>query len=223
MSSNLPPTPMPEPRPFERLALASSELPAACRLWLPVTLGGVILPWLGPLLVVLSMLGGWWRVIALRQVLAGSPWLRQSLLPRCWSLVAFLWSSLGVAVSGSSVLLSLGMEPGVSPHHLLNAWRLLTVLELGVAMLWVVRESAARESRWVGLMMAAAAALLAVGGGIQWMVATRPEMLDGRRLLVFAMIAITLLSGAVAPLLIADGVGRVLTSETDEALDRESA
>jgi hypothetical protein len=203
--------------------MASSELPMACWLWWPLATGAVTWPWLGPLLTIAAVLGGWWRVICLRQALRGSPWVGASLLPRCWALIAFAWSSLGLAVGVGLILLSLRMQPGVSTSTLLQTWRIAAVAEVLVAILWVLREASVRQSRWVALMMAAAGGLVAICTSLQWLAATRPEAVADSRLVAVAAFAMLLLGGSVAVVLIADGAGRVLASETDEAFDRQSS
>ena len=222
MTSKLRPTPLPEPTRLDRLATAASEFPNACWLWIPLTTGAVIWPWLGPVLTPIAMLGGWWRVICLRQAIRGSRWLRSSWLPRIWATYAFAWSSLGVAASVAVLLPSLGLEPGLAPHGLLQAWRLATVAEMGLAILWVMREASIRESGWVWLMMTFAAILGVICLGVQWLIHANPAILEGSRLAIFGLFAVLLGAGSVAPLLIADGVGRVLTSEADEVLDPPS-
>lgn len=195
----------------------------ACWLWWPLATGAVAWPWLGPLFTVAAVFGGWWRVICLRQALRGSPWVAAALLPRCWALIALGGSSLGVAVGVSLILLSLRMEPGVSTSTLLHIWRIASVAEVLVAILWVLREAGVRQSRWVALMMAGAGALVAISTSLQWLASTRPEAVAESRLVAVGAFSAILLTGSMAVVLIADGVGRVLASEAEEAFDRESS
>lgn len=222
MSSNLPPTPLPEPRPFERLADSAVDLPKACLTWIPVTLGAVAWPLLGPPITFMAVLGGWWRVLALRQAVRASPGIRQSLLPRAWLGVAVVWGVLGVATVAAMISRSIGVDPGIPLRPLFEAWRLATLGELMLAMLWVTLEAWSRASLWLLGPMAAAAVALTVAAGLQWMIAIEPALLQQRRFILVAIFLGVIAGGLLAPMLISDGVGRVLKSESDEAFERDS-
>ena len=64
----LPTTPPPQDRPFERIALNSSELPRACWWWMPLTVGLVAANWFLIPLSMLVILGGCWRFLCLRSL-----------------------------------------------------------------------------------------------------------------------------------------------------------
>lgn len=222
MPSKLRPTPLPEPTRLDRLASAAAELPVACWLWIPLTTGAVTWPWLGPLLIPIAMLAGWWRVICLRQALEGSRWIRSSTLPRIWARFEVAWSGLGVVVTAAMVLDHIGLEPFLPIQGLLHAWRLATAVGMGLAILWVMREAAIRESPSVRLLMAGAGLLVTFGVCVQWIIGANPDLVSGNKVLAFAMLVLQTGSGVIAGLLVADGVGRVLRSETDEVLDPPS-
>jgi len=221
MSSNLPPTPLPEPRPFERLADSAVDLPKACRFWIPATAGVIFWPLVGPVVALLAVLGAWWRGIAILQASRASPDLAGCLTFRLWGCGALAVAAFG-AVAVTEVVAGSFLGVRVAPW-LLGWWWLATLGEIVMAVLWVAREALRRESRWVLLPLAGALTTLAVAAGLQLLAAAQPDLLSGRRLVVVATIAATALTGVIGPLLIADGIGRVLGSETEEAFERESA
>jgi hypothetical protein len=202
--------------------MAASELPVACCLWIPVTTGAVNWPWLGPVLTPIAMLAGWWRVICLRQAMEGSRWIRSSRLPRFWARFEVAWSGLGLVVTAAVLLGYIGPEPGLPTQGLLHVWRLATAADMGLAILWVMREAAIRESSSVRLLMAGAGLLVTLGVCLQWIIGANPDLVSGNKVLAFALFVLQTGIGVTSGLLVADGVGRVLRSETDEVLDPPS-
>jgi hypothetical protein len=215
------PTPPPEERPFERLALGSAELSRACWTWIPVTTGLVGLRWAMVALTTIAALGGFWRCIALWEVRRSG--MRDGLL-QCWFACAAAWAATGIAVTGVELLAMAGLveESLETSRGIWMAWRMLVGLEITIAVLWVVRESLQRQGIWLAALGGLGAALCALAVGTMATVAILGDRVPDRGLVPVLLGGLTLLSGIAGPLMVADGVGRVLQTISLESLDDET-
>jgi hypothetical protein len=217
-----PSTPIPEPRPFERLATIGSDLPRACWIWLIWGVGAGLWPVVGAPLALIAAMGAWWRVLALRSARLAAGSAGSSLWGRFWA-----WLALGSAVVGSVTAVEwcvagIGVPWRPSPG-LANACRLLVPLEMLVAAAWVGTEASERRSGWALVMLVLAAAAGLASGGVQVVDAIDTEALAGSRLVLVLTRAVMLGGAAVAVLLLADLVSRLMQALAHEAFDREHA
>lgn len=215
----LPPTPPREDRPFERIALNSTELPRACWWWVPLTIGLVAASWVMIPLSLLAILGACWRFMCLRSLRIDGV---DGSLPALWRRFLALWCLIGFASVLTMFLASvLGLSPEVGNLAFMawTLWRFLVIVEILLSSIWVAQEASARDSGWAAVMVAAGftACLLAMGIQALWL---RPQNLPP--IISVLVGAIGIVSGVAGPLLVADATSRLLQSVSSERLDEES-
>lgn len=217
-----PPTPLPEPRPFERLASIGSDLPRACWIWLIWGVGAGLWPAVGAPLALIAALGAWWRVMALRTARLSAGSARSSGWCRIWT-----WVALGAAVVGSIsavewCVAGVGVPWGPTAG-LTNTCRLLVPLEMLLAAAWVASEASERRSGWVLMLLALAAAGGLASACVQVVDALDATALAGSRSMLVLSRVVMLGGAAVAVLLLADLVGRLMGAMAHDAFEEEHA
>lgn len=213
----LPPTPPPQDRPFESIALSSTELPRASWWWLPLTLGlFAIRNALVPVSVFL-ILGGWWRFLCLKRLRAAG--VEDGLL-RLWRRLLAIWCVTGLFVVAG--IAKVGID-GLSEQWMQRAmaawdlWRLVAVAEMLVATVWIARGAVRRDSAWAAVLVGAgfAASLISIS-----LLDLTQRSAGGPLTLLLG--AIRTVCGLAGPLLIADAASRLLQSMSAERLDEEN-
>ncbi len=215
-----PPTPLPEPRPFERLASIGSDLPRACWIWLIWGVGAGLWPAVGAPLALIAALGAWWRVMALRtaRLTAGSA--GSSSWCRIWTSVAWGSAVVGSVTAVEWCLAGIGV-PWRPTAGLATTCRLLVSLEMLLAAAWVASEASERRSGWVLMLLALAATGGLASGCVQVVDALDADALAGSRPLLVLSRGVMLGGAAVAVLLLADLVGRLMQAMAHEAFEEE--
>lgn len=215
------PTPLPEDRPFEQLALGSAELCRACWTWIPVVTGLVLLPMLTVPATAICALGGLWRTIELRKVRRAG--LREA-LPTAWMVWSLSWSIGGLAAVGLMLVNMLVGSPdlGAFTLTLWRAWIALVWIEVLLAAVWVSFGAIERGSLWAALLQAVGLGLCSLALAIVafLFLIDGAEPPSGPVDLVLRTVSVG--AGAVGALLVADGVARLLQSLSGESLDEES-
>lgn len=217
-----PSTPLPQRRPFEKIAEGGSDVTFGCWMSIPVAAGMLIWPYAGVPLGALAAIGAWWRVLGLFPVATRDlPGVRTSGWVRIWLLLALVGSMLGILATGATLFGAFGADlPWAAA--LRDLWRAVTLVELVTAMVWVSVEALERESRWAVVLMGIAGVAVVLSAGLQVLVQLAPgTMLPSRPIAVLLILAITG-SGALGVLLVADGASRVMASMCSEALEAES-
>lgn len=215
-----PPTPLPEARPFERIALSSTELPRASCFWIPLTAGWVALPFWSVPLSAIVVLGGCWRYLCLRHLKAAG--VADAGLD-LWRKVIAIWCVAGFALTGvrfAGAIVGLPEPWDAATDFAWNAWRLLVALELLIATVWTARGCVARDSTWAAVVVGAGFAACMVAIAAQMLVLRLH--LPGKSLANVLLGAAVLLTGIAGPLLIADASARLLQSMSSEQLEEES-
>lgn len=213
-SPELPPTPPPQLRAFERLANAASELSLGCWGWILVAIGAPVWPVVGGLLAMLAAVAAWWRFIALRAIngsVSGSG-------PAAWMGMSAVSGIAGTAFGSLSCLRGLGIDLPM-PEWPWPLWTAITAFELAAAIVWVLRGSLERGSTWMALPMGLAATLLLAVIGAH---AISVSIDDAPRVVRVLLLGAVVVGGAAGPLLIADGAARLTLSLCSESLDEES-
>jgi hypothetical protein len=215
-----PPTPPPQARPFERIALSSAELPRAAWFWIPLTTGWIALPlWSVPLSAIV-VLGGCWRYICLRHLRAAGA---QDVMLDFWHRVLAIWCVAGFVLTGVRFAGAIGGLPEPWEEivgYLWMSWCLMVVLELLVATVWTARGCVSRDSSWAAVLVGAgfAASITAIAVHVLML----RLQLPGKSLLSVLLCSISLLTGVGGPLLVADASARLLQSMSTEQLEEES-
>jgi hypothetical protein len=215
-----PPTPPPQARPFERIALSSAELPRASWFWIPLTTGWIALPYLSVPLSAIVVLGGCWRYICLRHLKAAG--VEDATLD-FWRRVLAIWCVAGLALTGirfAGVIVGLPEPWDEIAGYAWMAWSLMVVLELLVATVWTARGCVSRDSSWAAALVGAgfAASIIAIAVHVLML----RLQLPGKSLLSVLLGGISLLTGVGGPLLVADASSRLLQSMSAEQLEEES-
>jgi len=178
------------------------------------------MPDIGPGAAILAVLGGWWRVQGLHQVISsGDACVQTSGWSRIWWQSAILWSVFGSCTALALCAEGFGMDAPWATA-LRELWRLLTVVEMFAAAGWICSEASDRGSRWAMVLMMFAISALVVCAGLQIMLHVSPEILNNRLLAAITMLVI-FASGITAPLLISDGASRMLQAISSDALENE--
>jgi hypothetical protein len=212
------PTPLPQERPFERIALSSAELPRACWFWIPLTTGLIALPFLSVPMSAIVAMGGCWRYICLRHLRSAG--VHDGML-ELWRRVLGFWCITGLMLTGIRFVGAVAglPEPWAEvAGYAWMAWCLSAVVEWLLATAWIARGCVARESGWaaglVGVGLAASMVAIAVQVlGLQF---------PGKSVISVLLGGVGLVSGLAGPLLIADASARLLQSMASEQLDEES-
>lgn len=215
------PTPLPEDRPFEQLALGSAELCRACWTWIPVLTGLVLLPMLTVPLTVICALGGLWRTIELRKLRQAG--LREA-LPAAWMAWTLFWSIGGLAVAALMLVNMLvgSTELGAVALTLWRAWIALVWIEVLLAAAWVSSGAVERGSLWAALLQAAGLGLSSLALAIVAFLFLIDGVEPPSGPVGLVLRAVSVGAGAIGALLVADGVARLLQSMSGESLDEES-
>ena len=215
-----PPTPPPQARPFERIALSSAELPRAAWFWIPLTTGWIALPFLSVPLSAIVVLGGCWRYICLRNLRAAGV---QDAMLDFWRRVLVIWCVAGFVLTGvrfAEAVMGLPEPWDEITGYAWMAWCLLVVLELLVATVWTARGCMSRDSSWAAALVGAgfAASIIAIAVHVLML----RLQLPAKSLLSVLLGGISLLTGVGGPLLVADASARLLQSMSAEQLEEES-
>lgn len=179
-----------------------------------MTLGMPAWPVVGGPIALLAAIGAWWRVLALRSIdgaLSASG-------PRTWKLLAALGGLVGLAHGSLTCLRGLGV-PIPPTDWMLPAWAAITAFEVAAAMLWVLRGSWERGSRWMGVPLGIAGTLMLGSIGAQSL-AVNAE--GAPRFVLALLFALTVVGGVAGPLLVGDGAARLAASLCSESLDEET-
>ena len=213
----LPPTPPPQDRPFESIAVSSTELPRACWWWLPLTLGLSSIPSALVPVTVFLVLGGWWRHLCLRRLRTAGA---DDGLLRIWRAFLALWCVAGLAIVvwiveiGSEVLPDESMARALAAWDL---WRWMALLEMLLATAWISSGASRRESRWAAVLVTAGFGASLIAVLLQDLTQRIPS---GPVTLLLGTIRTA--GGLAGPLLIADAGSRLLQSMSSESLDEET-
>lgn len=213
-----PPTPPPQVRPFERLALIAADLPKGCLALIPVVSGAILWGWIGTLLGLVSVIGGPWRVLALRGIrTAGAG----GVITGLWLAAATAGSIAGLVSWLSRMTGSVGPIGEWAPTAL-DAWRALGLAELLLATIWVGAGAIERGSRWALVPLGLGALATLASTLAQGALATSADALQDKPLAMAVLGLVALAGGITGPVLVADGVARLLQSLSSESLDEES-
>lgn len=183
-------------------------------MWIPMTLGMPTWPVVGGPIALIAAIGAWWRFLALRSIDGAVQVSR----PRAWKSLAALGGLVGLVQAALTCLRGLGV-PLPEVEWLLPSWAAITALEVAAAMLWLLRGSWERGSRWMGVLLGIAGTVMLASTGAQTLAASA----DGAPRFVQALfVAVSVLGGVVGPLLIGDGAARLAVSLCSESLDEET-
>ena len=179
-----------------------------------MTLGLPAWPVVGGPIALLAAIGAWWRFLALRSIGGAMPGSGT----RRWKALAAAGGLLGLVQGTMTCLSGLGFTLPAMPW-LLSSWAAITAFEVAAAMLWVLRGSWERGSRWIVVPMGIAGTLMLASIGAQSLAASA----DGApRFVVALLLAVTVVGGVSGPLLIGDGASRLAASLCSESLDEET-
>lgn len=221
-TSELPSTPLPQLRPFEKIAEGGSDLTFGCWMSIPVAAGMLVWPYVGLPLGAIAAIGACWRIFGLLPVgWRALPGARTSVWVRIWMLLAVSGVLLGLVAMGSTLFATFGADLPWS-GALRNLWRAVTLAELLTAIVWVAVEALDRNSRWALVLMGIAASALILSSGLQVLVQLVPDALLQRRIVAVLVLLCITASGVLGVLLVADGAGRVMASLCSDALEAES-
>lgn len=221
-TSESPATPLPQRRPFEKIAEGGSDLAVGCWASIPVAAGMVVWPYVGLPLGAIAAIGACWRVfglfpVAWRQL----PGVQTSGWARIWMLLAVGGTLIGAVAIAVTLLATFGAElPWAGA--LRDLWRTVTLMELLTAAVWVAGEALDRGSRWATVLMGMAGTALVLSAGLQVLVQVAPDALLQNRLMAVLLILFITGSGVLGVLLVADGASRVMASLCSDALEAES-
>jgi hypothetical protein len=215
-----PPTPLPQARPFERIALSSTELPRASWFWIPLTTGWIALPFWSVPLSAIVVLGGCWRYLCLRHLKAAGV---QDAALDLWRRVIAIWCIAGFALTGvrfAGAIVGLPEPWEAVTGYVWMGWCLLVTLELLIATAWTARGCVARDSAWAAAVVGAGFAACMVAIAVQVLMIRL--QLPGKNLANMLLGGVVLLAGIAGPVLIADASARLLQSMSSEQLEEES-
>lgn len=215
-----PPTPPPQARPFERIALSSAELPRASWFWIPLTTGWIALPILSVPLSAIVVLGGCWRYICLRNLRAAGV---QDAMLDFWRRALVIWCVAGFVLTGvrfAGAIVGLPEPWEAVTGYAWMVWCLLVTLELLMATVWTARGCVARDSSWAAALVGVGFAACMVAIALQVLMIRL--QLPGKNLANMLLGGVVLLAGIAGPVLIADASARLLQSMSSEQLEEES-
>lgn len=221
-TSESPATPLPQRRPFEKIAEGGSDLAVGCWTSIPVAAGILVWPHVGLPLGAIAAIGAYWRVfglfpVAWRQL----PGVQTSGWVRIWMLLAVSGTLIGAVAMAATLLATFGADLPWS-GALRDLWRTVTLLELLTAAVWVAGEALDRGSRWATVLMGVAGMALVLSAGLQVLVQVAPDALLQNRLMAVLLILSITGSGVLGVLLVADGASRVMASLCSDTLEAES-
>jgi len=221
-TSESPATPLPQRRPFEKVAEGGSDLAVGCWASIPVAAGMIVWPCVGLPLGAIAAIGACWRVfglfpVAWRQL----PGVQTSGWVRIWMLLAVGGTLIGAVAMAATLLATFGADLPWS-GALRDLWRTVTLMELLTAAVWVAGEALDRGSRWATVLMGVAGTALVLSAGLQVLVRVAPDALLQNRLMAVLLILFITGSGVLGVLLVADGASRVMASLCSDALEAES-
>ena len=170
------------------------------------------------LLSLLAVLGGLWRVLALREI---RPTGAGGVLTGLWLLAATAGSAAGLASSMGRLTGQVGPLGEWVPLAS-NLWRALALAELLLATIWIAAGAIERRSHWA-LVPLGMGALATVSSAVaQAALVASGEALQDVPLAIAAIGLVAIVGGIAGPALIADGCSRMLQSLSSEALEQDS-
>ena len=221
-TSESPATPLPQRRPFEKIAEGGSDLAVGCWASIPVVAGMLVWPFVGLPLGAIAAIGACWRVFGLLPVAWRElPGVQTSGWVRIWMLLAVGGTLIGAVAMAATLLATFGADLPWS-GALRDLWRTVTLMELLTAAVWVAGEALDRGSRWATVLMVVAGMALVLSAGLQVLVQMAPDALLQNRLMSVLLILFITGSGVLGVLLVADGASRVMASLCSDALEAES-